>query len=69
MWVRLRRHPTGADSVMLAELHQSLPEQDFITRMRTMFGGGPAKNTGLVGAPIFTAQPDTNKIGIGQRLP
>jgi hypothetical protein len=37
------RYPAGADSVMLAELRQSLPEQEFITRMRTMFGGGPAK--------------------------
>jgi NAD(P)-dependent dehydrogenase (short-subunit alcohol dehydrogenase family) len=34
------RYPAGADSVMLAELRQTLPEQDFIARMRAMFGGG-----------------------------
>lgn len=37
------RYPAGADSVMLAELRQSLSEQAFIARMRTMFGDGPAK--------------------------
>ena len=37
------RYPAGADSVMLAELRQSLPEQEFVARMRSMFGGGPAK--------------------------
>ncbi|OAM88773.1 SDR family oxidoreductase [Termitidicoccus mucosus] len=37
------RYPAGADSVMLAELRQSLPEQEFMTRIRTMFGGAPAK--------------------------
>jgi len=37
------RYPAGADSVMLAELRQSLPEQEFLTRMRTVFGGGPTK--------------------------
>jgi NAD(P)-dependent dehydrogenase (short-subunit alcohol dehydrogenase family) len=35
------RYPAGADSVMLAELRQSLPEQEFMARMRTMFGGCP----------------------------
>lgn len=37
------RYPAGADSVMLAELRRSLSEQAFMTRMRTMFGDGPAK--------------------------
>ena len=37
------RYPAGADSVMLAELRQSLPAQEFMARMRTIFGGGPAK--------------------------
>ena len=37
------RYPAGADSVMLAELHRSLPEQEFLVRMRTMFGGEPVK--------------------------
>src|SRR5262249_19577130 len=32
------RFPAGADSVMLAELRQSLPEQTFIARIRTMTG-------------------------------
>jgi NAD(P)-dependent dehydrogenase (short-subunit alcohol dehydrogenase family) len=32
------RYPAGADSVMLAELRQSLSEQAFMARMRTMFG-------------------------------
>ena len=31
-------YPAGADSVMLAELRQSLPEAEFIARMHTMFG-------------------------------
>jgi NAD(P)-dependent dehydrogenase (short-subunit alcohol dehydrogenase family) len=31
------RYPAGADSVMLAELRQSLSEQEFIARIRTMF--------------------------------
>lgn len=34
------RYPAGADSVMLAELRRSLPEQAFTARMRSMFGGG-----------------------------
>jgi NAD(P)-dependent dehydrogenase (short-subunit alcohol dehydrogenase family) len=33
------RYPAGADSVMLAELRRSLPEQAFMSRMRTMTGG------------------------------
>jgi len=33
------RYPAGADSVMLAELRQSLSEPAFIARMQTMFGG------------------------------
>ncbi|MGH9883343.1 MAG: SDR family oxidoreductase [Pyrinomonadaceae bacterium] len=37
------RYPAGADSVMLAELRQSLSEQAFMARMRTMFGDGPVK--------------------------
>jgi NAD(P)-dependent dehydrogenase (short-subunit alcohol dehydrogenase family) len=37
------RYPAGADSVMLAELRQSLSERAFIARMRTMFGDGPVK--------------------------
>lgn len=36
------RYPAGADSVMLAELRQSLSEQAFMARMRTMSGDGPA---------------------------
>lgn len=32
------RYPAGADSVMLAELRQSLPEQEFLARVRSMFG-------------------------------
>jgi len=32
------RYPAGADSVMLAELRRSLPEQAFLTRIRTMTG-------------------------------
>jgi len=37
------RYPAGADSVMLAEMRQSLSEQAFIARMRTMSGGGSAE--------------------------
>lgn len=37
------RYPAGADSVMLAELRQSLSEQAFMARMRTMFGDGSVK--------------------------
>lgn len=33
------RYPAGADSVMLAELRRSLPEADFIARIRAMTGG------------------------------
>ena len=35
------RYPAGADSLMLAELRRSLPEQAFIARVRTMTGGSP----------------------------
>lgn len=34
------RYPAGADSVMLAELRRSLPEAEFIARIRSMTGGG-----------------------------
>jgi NAD(P)-dependent dehydrogenase (short-subunit alcohol dehydrogenase family) len=37
------RYPAGADSVMLAELRQSLSEQAFMARVRIMFGGGSVK--------------------------
>lgn len=37
------RYPAGADSVMLAELRRTLPEQAFMARMRAMFGDGPAE--------------------------
>jgi NAD(P)-dependent dehydrogenase (short-subunit alcohol dehydrogenase family) len=37
------RYPAGADSVMLAELRQSLPEQAFMARMRAMSGDGAVK--------------------------
>jgi NAD(P)-dependent dehydrogenase (short-subunit alcohol dehydrogenase family) len=37
------RYPAGADSVMLAELRQSLPEPAFLARMRTMVGGEPVR--------------------------
>lgn len=37
------RYRAGADSVMLAELRRSLPEQEFMVRMRTMFGGEPVR--------------------------
>jgi NAD(P)-dependent dehydrogenase (short-subunit alcohol dehydrogenase family) len=33
----------GIGSLMLTELRQTLPEPDFIARMRSMFGGGPKK--------------------------
>lgn len=33
------RYAAGADSVMLAELRRSLPEADFLSRVRTMTGG------------------------------
>lgn len=33
------RYPAGADSLMLAELRRSLPEQEFIARIVTMSGG------------------------------
>ncbi|HEY5759401.1 MAG TPA: SDR family oxidoreductase [Steroidobacter sp.] len=33
------RYPAGADSVMLAQLRQSLSEQEFLSRMRAMAGG------------------------------
>jgi NAD(P)-dependent dehydrogenase (short-subunit alcohol dehydrogenase family) len=32
------RYPAGADSVMLAQLRQSLPEHEFLARMRVMVG-------------------------------
>jgi NAD(P)-dependent dehydrogenase (short-subunit alcohol dehydrogenase family) len=35
------RYPAGADSVMLAQLRQSLPEEAFLARMRTMTGATP----------------------------
>lgn len=34
------RYPAGADSVMLAEMRQSLSEQEFTARMRAMVGDG-----------------------------
>jgi NAD(P)-dependent dehydrogenase (short-subunit alcohol dehydrogenase family) len=37
------RYPAGADSVMLAELRQSLPEPAFMARIRTMVGGDPVR--------------------------
>lgn len=40
------RYPAGADSLMLAELRQSLPEHEFVARMRTMFGGAPHSKKG-----------------------
>lgn len=36
------RYPAGADSVMLAELRRSLPEQEFIARIRALCGDTPA---------------------------
>lgn len=38
------RYPAGADSVMLAELRRSLPEMDFIARVRAMTGSEPTIN-------------------------
>jgi NAD(P)-dependent dehydrogenase (short-subunit alcohol dehydrogenase family) len=35
------RYPAGADSVMLAELRMSLPEQSFMARIRAMVEGSP----------------------------
>lgn len=35
------RYPAGADSVMLAEMRRSLPEPEFIARMRMMTGDTP----------------------------
>lgn len=37
------RYPAGADSVMLAELRASLPEQEFIGRIRGMTASEPGK--------------------------
>jgi len=37
------RYPAGADSAMLATLRESLPEQEFIRRIRAMTGSEPAK--------------------------
>ena len=37
------RYPAGADSVMLAGLRQSLPEQAFMARIRAMSGDVPVK--------------------------
>lgn len=37
------RYPAGADSMMLAELRRSLPEQEFLARIRTMTGGIPVR--------------------------
>jgi NAD(P)-dependent dehydrogenase (short-subunit alcohol dehydrogenase family) len=37
------RYPAGADSVMLAELRQSLSEPAFMARMRTLSGGDPVR--------------------------
>jgi NAD(P)-dependent dehydrogenase (short-subunit alcohol dehydrogenase family) len=36
------RYPAGADSVMLADMRQSLPEAVFMVRMRNMYGDGSA---------------------------
>jgi len=36
------RYPAGADSVMLAELRGSLPEQEFLTRIRSLIAANPA---------------------------
>jgi len=35
------RYPAGADSVLLAELRRSLPEAEFLARMRTTTGSTP----------------------------
>ena len=37
------RYPAGADSLMLAELRQSLSEQAFMARVRAMVGDDPVK--------------------------
>ncbi|MFD0895926.1 SDR family oxidoreductase [Luteolibacter ambystomatis] len=37
------RYPAGADSAMLAGLRASLPEQEFIRRIRAMTGSEPAR--------------------------
>lgn len=37
------RYPAGADSVMLAGLRRSLPEQDFIARIRALCGDNPSE--------------------------
>lgn len=37
------RYPAGADSVMLAELRRSLPEAEFIKRVRVMTGSEPVR--------------------------
>ncbi len=37
------RYPAGADSVMLAQLRQSLPGRHFRDRIRNMTGGGPVQ--------------------------
>jgi len=37
------RYPAGADSRMLAELRASLPEQEFIRRIRAMTGSEPTR--------------------------
>jgi NAD(P)-dependent dehydrogenase (short-subunit alcohol dehydrogenase family) len=37
------RYPAGDDSVMLAELRKSLPEEEFVARVRDMTGGSQAK--------------------------
>jgi hypothetical protein len=36
------RYPAGADSIMLAELRQSLTEHEFMARVRTMTGADSA---------------------------
>lgn len=36
------RYPAGADSVMLAKMRRSLPEAEFIARIRAMTGGAAA---------------------------
>jgi NAD(P)-dependent dehydrogenase (short-subunit alcohol dehydrogenase family) len=35
------RYPAGPDSVMMAEMRRTLPEQEFIARIRSLFGGNP----------------------------
>jgi NAD(P)-dependent dehydrogenase (short-subunit alcohol dehydrogenase family) len=36
------RYPAGGDSVLLAELRQTLPEQAFMAHIRSMVGDGPS---------------------------